>query len=162
FVPLWDQVAQGASAVAERNPAVHAAGGLLLDNLRRRPQVDRPPVAHPLLGWSLGRVLTRMLQKALGVVCHLPPFRRSSFCWSRCPAGAGGFRPGEPSVDETAPARDPIPQSSGGHTGRPTRWMPAQATRWPGDDVASRTKMWSLSARVKGARSPPPSTVTPS
>ena len=110
-------------------------------------QVDRLPVAHPLRGGPLGRVHTRMLQEALRVVCHLPPFRRSSS--GGLTVGQRTVPLGEPSVDETAPARDPS-HSQWRSPGRPVRWMPAQATRRPTDAVASRTKMWSLSARVKG------------
>src|SRR4029079_19165157 len=47
-VPLWDQVAQRATLVTERDAAVHAAAGLLGDDRQQRPAdptgVDLVPV----------------------------------------------------------------------------------------------------------------------
>ena len=45
-VPVGNEVAEGASVVAERNAAVHAAAGLLAERVVRERFVDLPPVAE--------------------------------------------------------------------------------------------------------------------
>ncbi len=47
-VPVGNQVAERASLVAERDPAVHAAGALLHQIACRRRQIDLAPVVNPL------------------------------------------------------------------------------------------------------------------
>lgn len=79
-IPFRDQVAQWAarsSGVAERDPTVHAAAGLLAD-LRRAfvrilGLVDLTPVTDPLINRPLGRLDFRNLQESLWISHVSPP-----------------------------------------------------------------------------------------
>ena len=101
LVPLRDQVAQRAPAVAERDTAVHAARRLLADDLVLGAQVDRLPVAHALAGRPLRGVDAVELQEALGVVNQrcgpllTAVVRTGRAAVSRPARGVGGSRPPE-------------------------------------------------------------------
>jgi hypothetical protein len=74
IVPLRDEVAKRTSAVAERNPAVHAATGLPLDLTELLLFVDLFPVLDPDRDGSACRQLALSnLQKSLGVSHGRPP-----------------------------------------------------------------------------------------
>jgi hypothetical protein len=68
LVPLGDLVPEGAPRlllVAERRPAVHAPGGLRLEQvLLRSPRQHLLPVLHPLLGRPVGQSLALVHDKA--------------------------------------------------------------------------------------------------
>jgi hypothetical protein len=66
-VPVGDQVPQGTAGVAERHPAVHAAGGLALEVLFWHRLVDVAVVLHALDDVALGGGLAPYLQEALRV-----------------------------------------------------------------------------------------------
>src|SRR5262249_43193491 len=53
-VPVGDVVAEGAGVVAERDAAVHASGGLLLDQGGLGGGVDLVPVLDSYWDWSAG------------------------------------------------------------------------------------------------------------
>ena len=73
-VPLGDQIAQRTAVVAERNPAVHAARGLLLQHVVGEVLVDLFPVAQTqrdrpaLRGLAIG-----VLEKAAWISHWQPP-----------------------------------------------------------------------------------------
>jgi hypothetical protein len=66
-VPVGDQVPKGTAGVAERHPAVHAAGGLALEVLLWHRLVDVAVVLHALDDVALGGGLAPYLQEALRV-----------------------------------------------------------------------------------------------
>ena len=55
-VPVRDEVAERAAAVAERNAALHATGALLLELDERQRRDELAVVVHALRGRALGRV----------------------------------------------------------------------------------------------------------
>ncbi|GAB3081101.1 hypothetical protein GCM10027080_31440 [Pedococcus soli] len=73
-VPLGDEVAERTTAVAERDPAVHAATGLALELPELLLLVDLLPVPDADRNGSAGRELAlARLEKALGVSHGKPP-----------------------------------------------------------------------------------------
>jgi hypothetical protein len=68
LVPLGDLIPEGAPRlllVAKRRPAVHAPGGLRLEQvLLSPPRQHLLPVLHPLLGWPVGQGLALVHDEA--------------------------------------------------------------------------------------------------
>ena len=89
-VPLGDEVSEGAPVVAERDAAVHASTGLLLEVLTREVLVDLTPVLDAYVDRTPHRRLARCRQKALGVSHGMPPSRRAR---DRAPRGRQRPRP---------------------------------------------------------------------
>jgi hypothetical protein len=70
-IPLWDQVAEGATLMAERNSTVHAAGALLTQ-FRFRLKVEvLVVVANPLGRVTLNEVSSMNLEEAADLT-HQP------------------------------------------------------------------------------------------
>src|SRR5262249_49510920 len=59
IVPVRDQISQRAAAVAERDPAVHAASRLLTQSIFWKREIDLVPVLHALADRS-GRMLVAL------------------------------------------------------------------------------------------------------
>src|SRR5690606_6389098 len=76
-VPLRDDVAERATLVAERDAAVHAAGGLGLDDRQQRATrstgVDLVPVVDPLVDRATVGDFPALLQETSRVSHAAPP-----------------------------------------------------------------------------------------
>ena len=95
-VPVGDQVAEGAAAVAERDAAVHAARRLLAELLRREVLVHLAPVAQPHRHRAPGRQLPAVHQEPPRV-SHGQPSPPSRTPSAEC-------QPGEPSPSYRMPS----------------------------------------------------------
>src|SRR5262249_55271045 len=95
-VPVRNDVAERTPLVTERNAAIHAPRGLLLEVLDRVGQVDLAPVTQALVDRTRGRLLPVDLEKA-GDFAHERPIRWSCppapRTWARVPRRAPGLPP---------------------------------------------------------------------
>src|SRR5580704_3713259 len=72
IVPIGDDVIEWASGMAERHAAIHAAGGLKLDFLRRELLIHLEPIVNALRHRAARRRLARVFQES-GDLTHAKP-----------------------------------------------------------------------------------------
>src|SRR5204863_8349064 len=74
IVPAWNQIAERAALMAERNATVHAARRLVPERLPIVRKIDLVPVSDPL-GNRTGRRLLPLNPEKPGDLTHWPPRR---------------------------------------------------------------------------------------
>ena len=131
-VPVGDQVAQRAPVVAERDAAVHAAGGLVAQVPLGERLVDLVPVLQADSHGPAGRKLAIVGEEAAGISHERPPsWRRPDRCPHRQPgagpAGPAGSRSASPSRSGTSSySNQPV-----GARPPPNRFRPGGARQGP-------------------------------